>query len=286
MSHAPTLQPLLFACEGETLLGILHRPSDALAAARCGVVIVVGGPQYRCGSHRQFIQLASALAEAGHPVLRFDVRGMGDSSGAMRSFEQLGADIRAAIDQLLAQQPGLEQVVLCGLCDGASAALLYLHESPDPRVRGLLLINPWVRSTTSLARAQVKHYYRQRLLEPAFWRKLLAGRVAVQAFRDLLANLRAARGRGPAAAAPLAFQERMARAWNAFDGRILLALSGNDLTAREFVEFTRADPAWRGALERPAVLRHDLPRADHTLSERKDQHALESITKRWLPTLV
>ena len=42
------------------------------------VLVVVGGPQVRAGSHRHFVQLARHLATHGHAVMRFDVRGMGD----------------------------------------------------------------------------------------------------------------------------------------------------------------------------------------------------------------
>ncbi|KAB8057318.1 hydrolase 1, exosortase A system-associated, partial [Janthinobacterium violaceinigrum] len=58
------------------LVGILSLPA---APGPRGVLIVTGGPQYRVGSHRQFVLLARALAAQGVPVLRFDLRGMGDS---------------------------------------------------------------------------------------------------------------------------------------------------------------------------------------------------------------
>jgi alpha-beta hydrolase superfamily lysophospholipase len=82
---------------------------------------------------------------------RFDVRGMGDSEGAARSFESIERDIGAAVDCLQRRMPGTERVVLWGLCDGASAALLYWHTTQDVRVSGLSLLNPWVRSEASLA---------------------------------------------------------------------------------------------------------------------------------------
>ena len=275
-----------FDCAGDALVGILHKPADpepARDAARTGVLIVVGGPQYRAGSHRQFVHLARHLAAAGHPVLRFDVRGMGDSSGAQRGFEHLDADIDAAIQALMQHQPGVQQVVLWGLCDGASAALLYLHRHADLRVRGLCLLNPWVRSEASLARTHVKHYYRQRLMQREFWTKLLSGRVAGQALRGLVGNLRAASGPVDAptrAAAP--FQVRMAQAWQAFSGPVLLVLSGRDYTAREFTETVAAHPAWTGALARPGVQRHDAAAADHTFSARAERDALERLTSDWL----
>jgi hypothetical protein len=45
------------------------------------VVIIVVGPQYRAGLHRQFVSLARTLSTAGFLVLRYDYRGMGDSDG-------------------------------------------------------------------------------------------------------------------------------------------------------------------------------------------------------------
>jgi hypothetical protein len=48
-------EPLLFRCENARLVGILHRPAEQRTR---GVLLVVGGPQYRVGSHRQFVLLA------------------------------------------------------------------------------------------------------------------------------------------------------------------------------------------------------------------------------------
>jgi exosortase A-associated hydrolase 1 len=271
-----------FACEGETLMGVLHHPADGApaAAAVTGVVLIVGGPQYRAGSHRQFVHLARALATAGHPVLRFDVRGMGDSTGTLRHFEQITPDIGAAIDALQQRAPRVERVVLWGLCDGASAALLYLHDRRDERVGGLCLLNPWMRSEASLARTHVKHYYRRRLLEASFWRKLLTGGVAASAARALMRSAAAAR-QAPAASG---FRQRMAVAWRRFDGPVQVFLSGQDYTAKEFLEYTGANPQWHELLNRATVERQNLPAADHTLSERRESLAMEAAVVRWLST--
>ena len=170
-------QAIDFCCAHDTLVGVLGVPESA---ASLGVVVVVGGPQYRAGSHRQFVLLCRALAAAGIATLRFDYRGMGDSSGEHRDFSNASADIAAAIDALQRQLPSVTRVCLWGLCDGASAALLYCQDTGDRRVSGLCLLNPWVRSDASLARAQVKHYYGQRLRlrQKEFWVKLLSGQVA------------------------------------------------------------------------------------------------------------
>ena len=279
----------LLACEGDHLLAIVAEPRRP-PSGDLGVVIVVGGPQYRAGSHRQFVHLARALAAAGACSLRFDVRGMGDSTGAQRSFEHLAADTGAAIDGLLAAQPQLQRVALWGLCDGASAALLYLHERADPRVAALCLLNPWVRSEASLARTHVKHYYRQRLMQREFWAKLVSGRVAGAALRSLWSNLKAARALSPPAAnlgerghaTAADFQTRMAQAWQRFTGPVLLVLSGQDHTAREFTEYVGSNAAWRGALSRSNVQRSDMAQADHTFSAHADEQQLARQTLAWL----
>jgi exosortase A-associated hydrolase 1 len=279
-----------FACEGEQLVGVLTTPAEA--ASDLALLVVVGGPQVRTGSHRQFTQLCRAVAAAGVPAMRFDVRGMGDSSGPLHTFEHIGPDIGSALDALQARLPQVRRVVLWGLCDGASAALMYLHERqaqgrPDGRVAGLVLLNPWVRSAQTLARAHVKHYYWNRLRQGEFWRKLVRGGVAGRAVKDLLGNLRAARGGGRGAgaaaeAAALPFQERMLRGAEGFGGPVLWVLSGQDYTAKEFLEMVAAQGRWQGVMARAGVRRHDLAHADHTFSAREDGISVECLTEQWL----
>jgi exosortase A-associated hydrolase 1 len=281
---------LSFACQGERLVGVLSEPAEA--APDLALLVVVGGPQVRAGSHRQFTQLCRSVAEAGVPAMRFDVRGMGDSSGPLHGFEHIGPDIGSALDALQARLPQVRRVVLWGLCDGASAALMYLHERqvqgrPDTRVAGLVLLNPWVRSAQTLARAHVKHYYWSRLRQGGFWRKLLRGGVAGRAVKDLLGNLGAARGaRGDAGAASnasaLPFQERMLRGAEGFAGPVLWVLSGQDYTAREFVELAAAQARWRAVLGRRRVTRHAVPDADHTFSGPEQPLAIARLTQQWL----
>ncbi len=274
---------LVWRCKGEQLLGIVAAPATP-AASRLGLLIVVGGPQVRSGSHRMFTLLARELAEQGVVSLRFDVRGMGDSSGAQRGFEQLSDDIASAIDVLIRAQPELEGVVLWGLCDGASAALLYLDERRDSRVLGVCLANPWVRSPASQARAQVKHYYRDRLRQPEFWLKLLRGGVSIDAWRGFWRARRLGKS-APVTAASPGFQQRMARGWKALDGAKLLLMSGADYTAREFEEYARLDAEWAALLTDPRLQRVDLPAADHTFSRPADLAAVQQATGAWLLTL-
>ena len=277
-------EALLFASRAGALAGVLAIPE---APRRTGMVIVVGGPQYRAGSHRQFVLLARAIAGEGFPVLRFDYRGMGDSPGERADFCDAPPDIAAAVALLHDRLPGVEQVALWGLCDGASAALMSLEDRAIPRIAGLCLANPWVRSEASLARTHVKHYYRERLRQKAFWLKLLRGDGMLRAAAGLWRNLLAMTGRGQDTpdGGLLMFQARMARSWSTFPGRILLLLSGQDFTAKEFLEYAAREPAWAGLLQRATVTRQDFPDADHTFSNRQWRGEVEAATVRWLLAL-
>jgi exosortase A-associated hydrolase 1 len=287
-------QALAWRCEGATLVGVLAGPAEAAggADASTAVLIVVGGPQVRTGSHRQFTLLARALAAAGWTSLRFDVRGMGDSEGEPRSFEALDEDLASALQALREARPSVRRVVVVGLCDAASAALLLLDRRPATRevVAGLVLINPWVRTAQTQAATQVRHYYTARLRDPAFWKKLLRGGVAIGAVGELLRSLRALLGgrrgdagtTGDAGPESLHYVERMARAWCRFGGPIRLVLSGQDYTAREFEAAVAGHPAWQGAMGIAGVERVDQPAADHTLSAGTESHTFEQGVVEWL----
>lgn len=273
----PDERPIVFNCHGESLLGILAAPESPSAV---GVLIIVGGPQYRAGSHRQFVLLARALAAAGHPCFRFDSRGMGDSTGDAQDFTGSMPDIAAAVDTFMANCPGLQRIVLWGLCDAASASLLYWQATRDPRVAGMVLLNPWVRSEQTMARTRMRHYYGQRLLTADFWRKLLAGDVRVfHSLGELLGQfVSAIKPQGETAQAELTFQQTMHQALRDFPGYISVLLSGKDYTAQEFEVWLDALPEGRRLLERPNRLSELLPDADHTFSRATWRQTVEALT--------
>lgn len=276
-------QAFTFECVGEPLVGIASVPENARST---GVLIIVGGPQYRVGSHRQFLLLSRGLATAGFPVMRFDYRGMGDSCGESRCFESVDEDIGAAIDALVRRYPCVTRVVLWGLCDAASASLLYWDARRDARVVALCLLNPWVRSEVSLAKTHMRHYYGQRLVQWDFWKKLLTGKTEVAgALTGLVSNWRMTRQVANAEERVTdneAFQSRMARALRDFNGHVMLILSGNDYTAKEFLQYASDDPSWSGAFNKPLLARVTFPDADHTFSSAISRADVEKATLDWL----
>jgi exosortase A-associated hydrolase 1/exosortase A-associated hydrolase 2 len=287
---APAEEPLLFACGDDVLAGILHRATAEPRRERGVVIVVAGGPQYRAGAHRQFVGLARKLASRGYPVLRFDLRGMGDSSGVHRGFQQSWPDIRAAVDALMERERGLRGVVLFGECESASGALFYGWR--DPRVSGLALVNPWVRTEEGQAQVIVKHYYLDRLRSREFWEKLRSGKFNV---RESLASLvdvlrkyvrarrmhRTGRSAGDDIAS-LPLPQKTAAGLSRFQGRVLLLMSGRDYIAREFDEVTTSARAWHGLLDDPRVTRLDIEDADHTFSRAEWKAAASGAVLDWL----
>lgn len=295
-------QAITFQCHDEELVGIFHAGENT---ARRGVLIVVGGPQYRVGSHRQFVLLARSLARAGLPVMRFDYRSMGDADGEFRDFEDIDDDIKAALDVFFLHHPQLQEVVIWGLCDAASAALFYAWQ--DRRVAGLVLLNPWVRTEAGIAKAYLKNYYLARLLSPDLWRKIRRGEFDVKASLRSLSSMAASTlkknlptptqagesaitnettdSKPAMTAQKAALPDRMAEGLEKFKGPVLLILSGNDLTAAEFKDVAKSARRWRRLLAKQRVRQCELAAADHTFASREWRGWVEQQTVDWIKSL-
>jgi len=279
--------PVSFKCSGEHLLGIFSEGS-----LEVGVLIVVGGPQYRVGSHRQFTLLARHLAESGIPSFRFDYRGMGDSSGNIRDFEDVNLDIKSAVDQMFLRSPGLKRVVLWGLCDAASANVFYAYT--DDRVCGLVLLNPWVRTVEGEAKAFLKHYYLSRLVNKELWLKIFSGKFdfshSMRSLFDLTRKLIRRKKSSEVESAEFAksnqlsgtLPERMFQGLMHFDGPVLLILSGDDLTAKEFRDLVVSSSDWKSLLEKDQFMQCVVEGANHTFSTAVWRNIVETRTSNWV----
>ncbi len=284
---------VVFTCQSEQLIGIIHKPEST---STIGVLIVVGGSQYRIGSHRQFVLLARMLAANGVSVMRFDYRGMGDSQGLSRSFLDIDQDIKSAIDTFYKNSPALKGVVIWGLCDAASAASFYAYQ--DERVKGLVLLNPWVFTEQGAAKTYFKYYYLQHLFHSELWRKIFSFqfdyRQSFSSLALLLKNLfkphlnqDCLNDREGTSLVNfnlnLPLPERVLECLQHFDRPILFILSGRDLTANEFREMVKkTDNSHQRIFEKSDVSKVELMDADHTFSSQKWREEVEQLTLNWV----
>jgi exosortase A-associated hydrolase 1 len=240
---------LQFQCEGHALVGIIDVPERPLPR---GVLVVSCGAQYRIGSHRHYTLMARLLAPRGIPVMRFDCRGIGDSEGLAMNCEAAAQDIRAAIREFFLQMPDLQEVVLWGLGDGASAAALYAHL--DQRVHGLVLLNPWTGGASGAAVSMLPQLL-ARFGEIGFWRKVGS--------------------RHPVArSVSLPLAQRIVAGLACFDGAALLVVGGQDASARQFAELMeRNDTPCR---------RVTIAGANHTFASREWRDEVAELSANWL----
>ena len=280
---------LTFDCVGTPAVAVLHRPP---APRPVGVAIVVGGPQYRVGGHRQFVDLARDLAAAGVAVFRFDYRGIGDSPAEHPGFPNIAPDIDAALARFRAEVPELQGVALWALCDGVPAAAQLAAQTHG--VAGLAAVNPWVREPATHDRTLLRHYYLKRPFQRDFWVNLLRGRAHTGDFVRLATRaLRRATGpraeSGPgthgAPGGHAGLAERLVANLAVAPASVLVLLSGQDLTAREFEDTVRPMPAWQRLSRSPRVEIARLPAADHTCAGVEAQTASTRATLAWLERL-
>lgn len=286
-------RPIRFDCCGTPLVGMLH---GSMGNPEIGVlVIVAGGPQYRIGGARQLVLWARKFSAQGFPVLRFDFRGMGDSYGSYLGFENVEEDLKAALEALFAEVPSLRRVVLWGECNACSASLFYAYK--DPRVAGIVMLNPWVRTEEGEAKTMIKRYYLQRLMQRSFWAKVFRFEFdVVGSIRSALGMVRLAARAGKVhgddsrtiddgAPGKGSLPGRMLHGLSRFKGRMMLVMSGRDYAANEFDELLKSSAEWRQQLAAHNTVRHDLEFADHTFSTAAWRDQVAEWGSEWLVQL-
>jgi pimeloyl-ACP methyl ester carboxylesterase len=155
-----------------SLLAIATSPQGTAASSLPAVVFLNTGIVHRIGHNRMYVTFARLFAARGHVSARFDASGIGDTPPRTDGTQPVQAfleDIRTVLDWLQDTQ-GVERVVLMGLCSGADHAVLYAHT--DPRVVGLVLMDPTVRPTARY----YFHYVVQRIGRLENWISVLSGR--------------------------------------------------------------------------------------------------------------
>ncbi|MET7835662.1 alpha/beta fold hydrolase [Micromonospora sediminicola] len=154
-----TGRPLEFTSHGHRLVGTLTRPDGA--GPHPGALLLPGsGPLNRDGDHRRLplgIQrdLAAALADAGTATLRYDRRGVGESTGEfLRTGFHDNVDDAAAALAALAADPAVDsrKLFLVGHSEGALTAVALAARGVP--LAGLVLLAGTGRTGAEVLRRQ------------------------------------------------------------------------------------------------------------------------------------
>lgn len=143
--------------EAMHLAGIVTEPEVPPSALRGAFVLASAGLTPKFGPFRLYAEIARRLAREGIVTLRFDLDGIGDSQHAHPGLslrERTALDVRAAVDWVRSKYD-VGDVVLGGLCSGAEDS--FRAAENDPRVRGVVMIDPFAYRTVGWLPRHVLH---------------------------------------------------------------------------------------------------------------------------------
>lgn len=271
-------QHFSFACAGETLAATL----DAAEGAT-GLLIVSGGNEIRSGAHAGMAALAADIAAAGHPVMRYDRRGIGDSTGANAGFESSADDIAAAVAAMRAQLPQMARLVAFGNCDAASALALY---GPAAGIDALVLANMWTlesetdtadetQAASTMTAGAIRSRYLAKLKDPRELVRLATGGVNLG---KLVRGLKQATAKTEVTG----LVARLGGALGQLGRPAALLVAEHDRTAMWFLEHW-ASEAFAPARANPHVSLHRLDSGSHSFASATDkawlrEQILEALT--------
>lgn len=283
--------PVVFERAGQQLYAIVSQPVDAPVADGT-IVMFNAGAIRRIGPNRMWTESARRWAAAGIPVIRIDIEGIGDAGGEGGKYAEgdeafytpdLVEQARGALE--LAGEMGLpDRFLLGGLCSGAYWS--FELAVSDPRVRGVMMLNPRLlvfdasaegnRELRKLSRVLTRSGFRNMLLEKRKLRR--AGRFITYLLKTPQRLIRR-----PASTA----RDQLSQALRTLHERgqcVHIAFSGDEPLHREL-----SDQRSLAELHAMGVEFHDLPYKSHTLKPMRAQKAahawLDEIVQRNFPNL-
>jgi exosortase A-associated hydrolase 1 len=253
-----------FDCNGFRLVGTLDE-----ADGTTGLLIVSGGNEIRSGAYAGQAAMARHFAGQGHPVFRYDRRGVGDGNNG--GFESSGDDIEAAIRAFRVEAPQIQKLVAFGNCDAATALALFHN---GLAVDSLVLANPWVIETTNAepdaptppSAAAVRARYLARLKNPRSLIDLFSGKIDLKKLAGGL--VKAAQKE-----APTGLAARLSSALASSNVATSILIAERDTTALAFMGAYR-DPLFEPVRVRADVTLSTCNSASHSFAD--------TAAKSWL----
>jgi pimeloyl-ACP methyl ester carboxylesterase len=266
--------------ERRSLVGVVTRPRTPVPVLGPAVIILNTGIVHRVGHNRMYVTLSRMLAADGRLVVRFDQSGLGDSMARTDHLPPLAAglaDIKEALDSVESSHK-VSRFILVGLCSGADLAVLYGHS--DPRVVGLVLMDPTIPPTPRY----YVHYILRRLVHLQNWLSVLTGRSGL--LKLVSAHLRN-RVRPSDKARPLSFlnlqfSPYLAQCYAASAARGLKLLTAfTSLSPRHAYERQILDAFPELSAGGTLQLQY-FPQSDHVFSAAQDRARLFRAIGSWL----
>ena len=143
-----TKHKALLLGEHETILGIATEPA-VLDPEKPICLVLNAGIIHRIGAHRNAVNIARALAEAGFLVVRLDLSGIGDSPRRRDALDfgaSAVADVREVMDHLSSLY-ATPRFVAIGLCSGADNA--FQTAIVDDRLVGAVFLDGYAYPTNA-----------------------------------------------------------------------------------------------------------------------------------------
>lgn len=244
--------------------GFLHR-ADPRQRSRATLVLLNAGLIHRVGPFRMNLELAERVARDGIDVFRFDLPAVGDApAGGGHDREE---HVRMAMDAVAAAT-GSDRFIVGGICSAADLA--WRMPERDPRVRGILLLDPCAVRGPWFRVAQLRHFLSR---GPAEWGHILQRRIA--RFRGN-GDTTLARRNWPSARQFAAGNRRMAE-----DGVGIYALYTAGVT-EYFLDRRQIAGSFPGLADRPGMRLQFRPDIDHILFVPRQRAEVVDDIAQWL----
>lgn len=136
------------AADGVRLYGTLHKAQFS----KKPIVVIAHGyfSSNRVGPHRLYYQIASALELRGYNVVRFDLRGIGESDGYIEDVKYLDhvADLTTVLSEFR-QRFNDASIILIAHCIGCNVSLPIINDHQN-YFRKVIFISPYFTTPSTI----------------------------------------------------------------------------------------------------------------------------------------